>query len=70
MVLSEIEVAFDVQQDLLEEGEPFDLVLLALVKHLLHALLVRGSDSTQLRQRLLILLLSLGDDKDSISYDR
>lgn len=52
-------MAFDVQQGLLEEGQPLDLMLLALVKHLLHALHVLRGALIQLLQRLLILFFSL-----------
>lgn len=59
MVLCEVKVAFDVQQGLLEEGQPADFVLLALVEHLLHALHVLWGALIQLLQRLLIFLFSL-----------
>ena len=62
MVLSEVEVALDVQQGLLQEGQPLDLVLLALVEHRLHALHVLRGALGQLVQRLLILLLGLRRD--------
>ena len=52
-------MAFDVQQGFLEEGQPLDFMLLALVKHLLHALHVLRGAFVQLVQRLLILLFSL-----------
>lgn len=52
-------MAFDVQQGLLEEGQPLDFMLLALVEHLLHALHVLRGALVELFQRLLILLFSL-----------
>lgn len=52
-------MAFNVQQGLLEEGQPLDFMLLALVKHLLHALHVLRGALIQLLQRLLILFFSL-----------
>lgn len=52
-------MAFDVQQGLLEESQPLDFMLLALVKHLLHALHVLRGALIQLLQRLLVLLFSL-----------
>lgn len=67
MVLSEVKVAFDVQQGLLEEGQPLDLMLLALVKHLLHALHVLWGALVQLLQRLLVLFFSLQKTKHGIS---
>lgn len=52
-------MTFDVQQCLLEKGQPLDFMLLALVKHLLHALCVLWGALIQLLQRLLILFFSL-----------
>ena len=52
-------MAFDVQQGLLEEGQPLDFMLLALVKHLLHALHVLWGALIQLLQGLLVLFFSL-----------
>lgn len=60
-------MAFDVQQGLLEEGQPLDLMLLALVKHLLHALRVLGGALAQLIQRLLVLLLRLGQTQNKLT---
>lgn len=59
LVLGEVKMPFNVQQGLLEEGQPLDFMLLALVKHLLHALHVLRSAFVQLLQRLLILFFSL-----------
>lgn len=59
MVLCEVEMALDVQQGLLEEGQSLDFVLLALVEHLLHALHVLRGALVQLLQGLLILLFGL-----------
>lgn len=73
LVLGEVKMAFDVQQCLLEEGQPLDFMLLALVKHLLHALHVLGSAFVQFFQRLLILFFSLRqktEAADSGSTDR
>lgn len=56
-------MAFDIQQGLLEEGQPLDFVLLALVKHLLHALHVLRGAFIQFFQRLLILFFSLRQKK-------
>lgn len=59
MVLCEVKVAFNVQQGFLEEGQPLDLMLLALIKHLVHALRVLRGAFIQLLQRFLILFFSL-----------
>lgn len=58
-------MAFDVQQGLLEEGQPLDFMLLALVKHLLHAFHVLRSAFVQFLQRLLILFFSLRQKTDN-----
>lgn len=63
MVFSEVKMAFDIQQGLLEKGQPLDFMLLALVKHLVHGLHVLRSAFVQLIQRLLILLLSLEETR-------
>ncbi len=60
-------MAFDVQQGLLEEGQPLDFVLLALVKHLLHALHVLRGAFVQLLQRLLVLFFSLRQKTERMS---
>ena len=65
MVLGEVKVAFDVQQGLLEEGQPLHFMLLALVKHLLHALHVLRGALVQLVQRLLILFFSLRQNTEN-----
>ena len=65
MVLGEVKMAFDVQQGLLEEGQPLDFMLLALVKHLLHALHVLRSALVQLIQRLLILFFRLRKNREN-----
>lgn len=59
LVFCEVQMSFDVQESLFEEGQSFDLVLLTLIKHLLHALHVLRCAFGQLLQRLLILLSGL-----------
>lgn len=64
LVFNEVEVAFDVQQGLLEEFQPPLLKVLALVERMLHAFRVRWRAQVQLLQSLLVLLPGLGQKGD------
>ena len=65
-------MAFDVQQHLPEEAQPFLLKLLARVKHRLHVLHVLWGAGAQLIQSLLVLLLGLRwcDSKQQSQYEQ
>ena len=59
MIGGEVEVLFDLQQQLFEEGDAFLLKLLPLLEHLLHVLHVLRRQLVQLVKGLLVALLSL-----------
>lgn len=60
MISREVQVLFDLQQQLFKEADALVFKLLPLLEHLLHVLHVLRGQLVQLFQRLLIALFSLG----------